>query len=160
MSNPEPSGRFDATPALDKGTLPGEDPKGIHKHFEAGQAPLSAGSSASLVVKETGKYVNIDDDGWARIEEKPRNEYVLVPHGNDYYIVIADGTWKGYYLSYNRNSYVGVYARWADARYWAVEPLNCLPYPGMYSYRSSGVDYLCCNGVADKVDNLLQIFTA
>ncbi|HEY0021362.1 MAG TPA: hypothetical protein VGB24_00570 [Longimicrobium sp.] len=160
MSRTEPSGPFHATAALDKGTLPGEDPKTIHKHFEAGLARLSGGSSAFLMVQETGNYVNIDDSGWARIEDSARTKYVLVPYYNDHYIVVANGTWKGYYLSYNGNSYVGVYSRWSDARYWAVEPLNCSPYPGMYSYSRSGVAYLCCNGVEDSIDNLIQIFTA
>jgi hypothetical protein len=158
MSHAEPAGHFDATPARIEGTLPGEDPNSIHKRSEPGVSQPPAKASAFLMVRETGRYINIDDSGWARIEAAAMTKYLLVPYYEDHYIVVTSGAWKGYYLSYNNDYYVGAYSSWRNASYWAVEPLNCSPYPGMYSYTRSGVAYLCCNGVADNIDNLIQIF--
>jgi hypothetical protein len=160
MLHQHPTGLLENTQAGILGQLPGADPKTLHKHYDAGMAKLSAGSSAFLQVKGSGHYVNIDKSGWAIIVPSAQTKFVLVPYYEDHYVVVASGEWKGYYLSFNRNSYVGVYKGWTDARYWAVEPLNCSPFPGLYSFQSSGTAYLCCNGVKDNIENLIEIYTA
>ncbi|CCI24265.1 hypothetical protein [Microcystis aeruginosa] len=161
MSRPDPAGNFENSEPGAHGQLPGEDPKIIHKNYDAGFASLSAGSSVFLQVKSTGEgeYVNIDSGGWAQITKSAETKYVLVPYYENYYVVVASGDWKGYYLSYNRNYYVGAYRSWINASYWSVEPLDCSPYPGLYSYKKSHIFYLCCNGVADKISPLIHIFS-
>jgi hypothetical protein len=158
MRNPDETKHFENTQPAELGQLPGEDPRVIHKFYEAG---LTAGSSVFFQVKLTGQYVNIDSSGWARIDTSAITKYICVPYYDYFYVVVASGDWKGYYLSFNRNSYVGAYSSWNNARYWSVEPLNCSPYPGMYPYtRSVGYTYLCCNGVADAIDKLIDIYSA
>ncbi|UVL26196.1 hypothetical protein [Pseudomonas donghuensis] len=122
-----------------------------------GQEVLASAQAVYLRTQETGLYVNINGSGWAVLESNPSTKYVLVTYYQNNYIVIADGSYKNYYLSYSNHYYVGGYKKWTDASYWAVDPVNCSPYPGLYPYYTGGANYLCCNGVTDAIDKLVTV---
>jgi len=148
MTHAAPEGLFDDTE-------PGLNSKGPDFPKTAPAAALLGGSQAvSLRTQETGKFVHIKSAGWAIFADSSDTKYILVQYGTEHYIVIANGTWKGYYLSYNRNSYVGAYRSWDRASYWGVDPVDCTPYPGLYLYDAN---YVCCNGVQDAIDKLVTV---
>jgi hypothetical protein len=147
MERPTPEGLFEDT-------KPGSHPNTADAPAEAPSAALLAGSRAvSLRTQEGGQFVNINYDGWAVFGGQSATKYVLVQYGNESYIVVADGRWKGYYLSYNRNSYVGAYKDWNRASYFSIDPVDCSPYPGLYPYNI----FVCCNGVKDAIDRLVTV---
>lgn len=154
ISRPDPADLFQKTQSDAQGQLPGEEPN--NQDF----AKLASSSSVFFREKNAERYVNIDSSGWAIITKNPSTKYVIVPYNDDNYIVVANGDWQGYYLSYNRNYYVGAYQAWANARYWSASPtINSSVYPGLYPYPVSGTTYLCCNGVEDAFNSIIDIVT-
>jgi hypothetical protein len=138
-------------------TEPGENhlPPG----FQGGAPNADLVASSQMVylrIQEDGKYVNINASGWAVLESTASTQYVLVQYYGNHYIVVASGDYKNSYLSYNKFSYVGAYPEWDDASYWAVDPVDCSPYPGLYPYGDSP-SYLCCNGVKDAIDKIVTV---
>lgn len=151
MERIAPEGLFENTKSSDKLDTAAR-PKSA-----PGQEVLASTQAVYLRTQETGLYVNIDGSGWAVLESNPSTKYVLTAYYQNNYIVIANGSYKGYYLSYNNHYYVGGYKSWNDASYWAVDPVNCSPYPGLYPYYTGGANYLCCNGVTDAIDKLVTV---
>lgn len=147
MKRPSPKGQFEVT-------KPGNQPSAVAASAEVPSADLLVASSAvSLRTQETGKFVNINSGGWAEFGDTSTTKYLLVRYGSEGYIVIADGKWKGYYLSYNNYSYIGAYSGWSDARYFSLDPVDCSLYPGLYPYNN----YMCCNGVRDAIDKIVTV---
>lgn len=143
MEKVPPEGMFDETAHLHEGEtsdFPSEAP-------EAGL--LGDPSGVSLYIPKTNQYVNIDDSsGWAVIQYQPVTTYAIVPYSEGrFYIVVANGSYDSYYLSYNNNDYVGAYSGWNNACWWSDDPVDCLAYPGLYPCESNGTYYLCVDGV-------------
>src|SRR5688572_20317478 len=64
-------------------------------------------------------FMSIDSSGWCQFSNSgdgDQFEQYVYTDGNTYYMV-KGGTWDGYYLSCNRNAYVGVYG-WTYAVGW------------------------------------------
>ena len=147
MERPSPEGLFEDT-------KPGSHPNAADAPAKAPSAALLGGSQAvSLRTQEDGQFVNINNDGWAVFEKTTTTKYILVRYGNESYIVVANGQWKGYYLSYNGYYYVGAYSGWSRASYFSIDPVDCSPRPGLYPYNT----YMCCNGVQDAIDELVTV---
>ncbi len=152
MTRPEIPEMFDEMPPADLTHL-------SYKHPETAPGPelLAGGQKVYLQDNESGKFININSNKYAVLEDDKKTQYVLVQYYQNHYIVIANGDYKDWFLSYSCLSYVGAYAWWINARYWAVDPVDCSPYPGLYVTGSS-VKYVCCNGVEDKkLDELLTV---
>lgn len=128
-------------------------PEGLFEKTQIGEASTQTAKGVSLRIKESGKFININYEGWATIAPTKETEYLLVPYDTQYYIVVANSRWSGYYLSYNNQFYVGAYKNWLDARWWTVDPVDCSRYPGLYPYNN----YLCCNGKADAPDKVIIV---
>ena len=67
-------------------------------------------------------FMSIDSSGWCHFSnggDGDQFEQYVYTDGKTYYIV-KGGTWDGYYLSVNRNAYVGVYG-WTYAVGWHFE---------------------------------------
>ena len=123
---------------------------------------LSVSTSVFLKIENTNKYVNINNSGYAVIEDNLLTRYTFVSYKNFYYIVVANDNFKNYYLNYNRNYYIGAYQAGFNARYWTLNNLkiDSFHYPGLYRYSSSGITYLCCNGYLDapcEIDNVVTV---
>jgi hypothetical protein len=138
-----PEGIFDTTPRSREG-----------EELESPSGPpdaelLAAAQSVSLYIPKTNQYVNIDDNnGWAVIQYQPITTYAIVPYSaGRYYIVVTNGSYDTWYLSYNNADYVGAYRGWNNACWWSDDPVDCLAYPGLYPYESNGTYYLCVDGV-------------
>ena len=135
-------------------TLAGIKPAGlVFPNEPISAATLGALSAVSLYIPQSNSFININDSGWATIDRQKSSTFVIVPYNQYYYIVVASGNYKGAYLSYNNNDYVGAYSSWGDASYWEVDPINCQPRPGLYPYN----DYLCCNGVKDSAPSIVTV---
>ncbi len=147
MERPSPEGQFEVT-------KPGNQPSAVAAPAEAPSADLlGASPTVSLRTQETGKFVNVNSDGWTVFGDTSTTKYLIVRYGTEGYIVIADGKWKGYYLSYNQYYYIGAYKGWSDARYFALDPVDCSKYPGLYPYNN----YMCANGVQDAIDKIVTV---
>lgn len=139
------------------GQLPGEDPATLHKYFKDNLIRASVSGGTSLLrVQSSGLYITLDGSGWATLTVSPGTQFLEVPFGDHYYIVVASGPWIGYYLSYNINNYIGAYYKWLSSTYWDVQPLNSTYAPGIYPY---GDGYLCVGGVSTGAD-LVEIYNA
>jgi hypothetical protein len=146
------------------------DPEGLFENTRVGGDPhdpdfpktaaatalLGNSQAVQLRAQESGQFVNINYDGWGVFGSTATTKYVIAQYSENNYIVVADGRWKGYYLSYSDYYYVGAYSSWDKARYWARDPVDCSRYPGLYLY-NVGIDYLCCNGVKDAIDKLVTV---
>ena len=148
MTRTEPEGLFEDS-------QPGSVPPDYSPPKTAPNAGLLGGSrEVALRIQDTGKFVNINGSGWAVVGNTAETKFILVQYtGGSNYIVVASGSYKGYYLSYNNYYYVGAYSKWDQARYWAIDPVDCSPYPGLYPYG----DWVCCNGVQDDSDKIVTV---
>jgi hypothetical protein len=147
MKDVLPEGMFDQTP-------PSLNPEGSEIPGEPPAEDLLANSqSVSLFIQDSGKYVNIDYYGWAVIGDTAVTKYLMVTYYDYNYIVVANGDYKGSYLSYNDRSYIGAYSGWSSARYWNIDPVDCSPYPGLYPYNG----YLCVDGVRKAIDKIVTV---
>ena len=56
-------------------------------------------------------YLRIDTDGWAHFVNSSNSgtKFEELNHGGKTYYKVTSGDYKGYYLSYKPNGYVGVY---------------------------------------------------
>ncbi|MDC9613951.1 hypothetical protein PSI19_08705 [Xenorhabdus khoisanae] len=150
MKRNAPNGLFE-------NTKPGNMPHSLDKPQSAPELEILANSQAvRIYVQETKQYMNINGSGWAVLEDDPRTTYFLVQYYKGNYIVIADGSYKGRYLSYNNDSYIGGF-KWINATYWYFDPINNTYYPGLYPYTKSGVKYLCVNGLVDAIDSVVTV---
>lgn len=152
MTHIDPAGNFKDTKPSENGLLTGDDPQAA-----PGFNILAAGQAVNLQDTISGNYVNINSSGWAVVESSATTKFVLVQYYDNHYIVVADGDYKNYYLSYNNSSYVGAFYYWNQARYWAVDPVDCSPYPGLYPHTKSSINYLCVDGVRDAIDDLMTV---
>lgn len=153
---------FEKTAPGAEGQLPGEDPFKLHAHLRA-SLEKAASSASFLKVKSTGQFMTINDRGWAMLTPDARTQYVMVPYYADHYVVVASKSYQGYYLSFNNQSYIGVYSSWSNAAYWAVDPLDCSKWPGLYPFQRTIIDptYVCVNGIKDeKFGDLIEIISA
>jgi hypothetical protein len=154
--------KFEETEPSTSGQLPGEDPFKLHVHLRNSLTKTASSQAAPLQVRSgpnQGQCLWINPRGWAVLSPSYSTKFVLVPYYADHYVVVASGSWANYYLSYNDRSYVGAYSAWSSARYWAVEPLDCSNWPGLYPYNKGDQDYLCVNGVEDKkLSELVELF--
>jgi len=152
MTRIAPEGRFEVTAPGSNLHLPG------FPEIPPNAELLGNSQMVYLRTQETGQFVNINEDGWAILQSSMGAQFVLVQYYKYHYIVVASLYWKGSYLSYNNDSYVGAYKLWSNASYWDVNPVDCTPYPGLYPYGQSGPSpYLCCNGVKDAIDKLVTV---
>jgi hypothetical protein len=87
------------------------------------QAPADAerGSrfTVKLLVQGVDKgWIGLDDKGWGVISDTAVTFEQYVHSDRKEYFKIVDGAWKDYWLSVNRNAYLGAYT-WVNAVSWS-----------------------------------------
>eukprot|EP01127_Copromyxa_protea_P004699 TRINITY_DN14526_c0_g1_i1.p1 TRINITY_DN14526_c0_g1~~TRINITY_DN14526_c0_g1_i1.p1 ORF type:complete len:162 (-),score=19.54 TRINITY_DN14526_c0_g1_i1:37-522(-) len=67
-------------------------------------------------------YAAINEDGWLTMTEDgalaDRFNLEATEDGHAKYVTLNTGKWVNYYLSYNKNGYIGVWRSWEQAAYW------------------------------------------
>lgn len=79
------------------------------------------------------------------------SKFLVVNYGSGNWYMVTVGTAE--YLSFTSRSYLYAYSSWTNARYMSIDPVSFNSYPGLYLYNG----YVCCNGVADKPGELMNV---
>ncbi|MEQ2024514.1 hypothetical protein ABLB84_01745 [Xenorhabdus szentirmaii] len=157
---------------------PKKQPEGLFKHTTPGSILSSLDNTQSAPKPEildtvysvymgykgiqNMNYVNINRSGWMVFESSPETTYDIISYEEKYYIIIANGPYKNYYLGYSIESYIGAYEPWNNASYWTSAPVDNFPYPGIYGFKGKITPYnlgdnnvyACVNGYNDGVSTL------
>ena len=93
-----------------------------HPHQRAVQVQ---GHFLSFEFNGVPRYLKITSDGWAiyKSREDEATEFEEYKYKDKTYYKVRNGTWKGYYLSYNARGYLGAFS-WINAVAWRNNSLD------------------------------------